>query len=270
MRFRGFISWVSNQIRRLRTAVSNYNAAITRMENSGEYTMLPPRTSMAKEMQMISTRDELYKREGQLKRILKKNKPNAQVPMEYQVQPDRTEVVPRYMVDENKLAVRAENKRRNRDLHKIYPDFDSFDKVKKMTVYADKNLYPLSGNFFSAENFQATLESQFFTGVNYADRILEVWREYSENSPYYKMVVDDITWIAKHDPDYMELLLESNADEAKLHYYYPFSPDMTPFEMRQANISSFWADARAACEGIFANDMKDKEQSKQEFLRNLG
>ena len=60
---RARIKWNSAQERRLREAVSKYNAAITRMEKSGNYDVIPNKTSVAREKNLIETRDELYQRE---------------------------------------------------------------------------------------------------------------------------------------------------------------------------------------------------------------
>lgn len=233
---RSRIKWNANQVSRLRKAVSSYNAAITRMEKSGNYDLLPNKTSMEREMGLIETRDELYQRERELGRILVKNRPDAQKPVSITTD-NGVFIVPEYMRNEIKLAVRAINDRRREQREKLFPE--GITQEERLTYLSGKNLKDLDEDYYyDGDDLDDVWSAMYPQTYKYAEQYKAVWMEYN-GDPIVPEIID---WFADNEPDELAFLFESGYDEVDIHYIYSMdkSSDRTPMVIRHNNILRFW------------------------------
>lgn len=226
------IKWTANQVRRIRKAVSSYNSAITRMYSSGKYSSLPNKTTVEREMGLIETRDELRQRERELGRILVKNKADAAEPVIL-----GTEVVPKYLADEIKLAVRAINERRRKIRTKLFGEFEEMTNQEAATRQANKNIRDLNEEYYTdGDDLDDLFEEKYPKTFQYAENYKQVWMEYNGDAT----VPDIIEWFAENEPDELAAIFESGADEVDIHYIYVVSADKTPVIVRHNNVLRFW------------------------------
>lgn len=240
---RARITWNSAQERRLREAVSKYNAAITRMEKSGNYDVLPNKTSVAREKNLIETRDELYQREKELGRILVKNKPDA---LDF-VDMDGY-IAPKYLADEIKYATRTINTRRKEQREQLLNRANSFrsemyneplSSIEEITMLSNKNLVELHEDYYvDGDDLDDLWEEMYPKTYQYAEKYKEAWMEYNGNS----FVLDVIDYMAENYPDELALIFESGDDEVEINYIYSVekSSDKTPVIIRHNNIMRYW------------------------------
>lgn len=232
---RSRISWNANQVKRIRQAVSSYNAAVTRLEKSGLYTAVPNRTTVEREMSLIETADELRQRETELGRILKKNNPQAaeQVVL-------GTEIVPQYLEQEMKYALRTVNERRRRQREELFGK-DALEARDYAARVANKNLRDLNDEYYQdGDDLDDLWEEKYPKTFAYAERYKEAWREYNGDEE----VLEIIDWFAENEPDELALIFESGADEVDINYIYKVSADKTPAIVRHNNVISFWQEQR--------------------------
>lgn len=229
------IRWNANQQARLKSAVAKYNAAVTRMVNSGRYDVVPLKTSYQHEKERIRTRDELYKRERQLLRVLVKNNKKALTPVEV-----NGEVAPMYLVQEERYARRSINLRRRKLLHELYPNWEEYTPVQKASRLSDKNLTPVKFKGVSGSRLES-FRAMEYTGVfDYVDNYLAAWRYWSRDAPSYSSVEETIARFRDEAPDKLILIFEGNYDEATIDYIYPNSPYLIEFSKRQDRVGRFW------------------------------
>ena len=236
---RSRISWNPSQKKRLRKAVSSYNAAITRMEKSGKYDALPNRTSVEREMGLIETRDELRQRERELGRILKKNNPEADKPVD--LSSNGTLVVPQYLQKEIQLAARSINKRRLSQRFQLFDDLADVSKATEYARYSNKNLMDIDeDDYYDGDDLDALWEELYPQTAKYADKFVEAWNEYNGDP----LVPGVIEFMAEQYPDELALIFESGDDEVSINYIYSAekSADKTPVVLRHDNIISYWND----------------------------
>ena len=247
---RSRISWNANQMRRIRQAVSSYNAAITRMDKSGLYDVLPNRTSVEREMELIETRDELRQRERELGRILVKNKQDALDP----VYMDGV-VAPKYLTDEIKLAVRTINERRKQqreallargNTFRVSEDitpitYEDMTPAQEYTMYSNKNLQDLhEEDYFDGDDLDDVWSEMYPQTYKYAENYKAAWEEYN-GDPIVSEVID---YMAEHYPEELNMIFESGDDEVDINYIYSNekSSDRTPMTLRHDNIIRYWND----------------------------
>lgn len=229
------IRWNANQQKRLKEAVRKYNAAITRMVKTGRYDVLPLKTSFQHEKERIRTRDELYKRERQLLRILVKNNKKALDPVNVD-----GEIAPMYLVQEERYARRSINLRRKKMLDELYPNWEEYTPVQKASRLADKNLTPIKYRGVSGYRLES-YRSMEYTGVfEYVDNYLAAWRMWSHDAPSYSSVEEIIARFRNEKPDKLILIFEGNWDEATIEYIYPNSAYQLEFAKRQDAVGRFW------------------------------
>lgn len=240
---RARISWNSAQERRLRTAVSKYNAAISRMEKSGKYDVLPNKTTIAREKNFIETRDELYQREKELGRILVKNKPDA-----LDIVGMDGYTAPKYLADEIKYAIRSINERRRNQREQLLTRANSFrdeipnnvvSPLDEITMLSNKNLINLNeDNYFNGDDLDVLLDEMYPQTYKYAELYKEQWEQYNGDP----MVSDVIDYMAENYPDELNLIFESGDDEVEINYIYSSdkSSDKTPEVNRHKNIKDYW------------------------------
>lgn len=226
------IKWTANQIRRIRNAVSSYNAAVTRMQKSGLYDVVPNKTSVDREMGLIETRDELRQREKELGRILVKNRADALEPVEKDGL-----VIPMYLDREIKLAVRAINERRRKIRTKLFGEFEELSNREAATRMANKNIRDVNEEYYTdGDDLDDLFEEKYPKTFQYAENYKQVWMEYNGDAT----VPDIIDWFAENEPDELAAIFESGADEVDIHYIYVVSADKTPVIVRHNNVLRFW------------------------------
>ena len=225
------ITWTAGQRKALSTAVRKYNAAVTRMQKSNKFTVLPNKTSVDREMGLIETRDELRQRVKELESILISNNPNAN-----DIAFIGQEVAPKYLANEMKLALKTINERRAKQRRQLFSDdaMEAFEYARKV---ANKNLHQLhEQNYVNGDDFDDLLEEKYPNTFKYAETYKQVWIQYNGDAT----IPDIIDWFAMHEPDELALIFESGADEVDVHYIYPMSADKTPVIIRHNNILRFW------------------------------
>ena len=241
------IKWNANQRRRISDAVRKYNAAVTRMEKSGKYTAMPNKTSVAREMALIETRDELRQRERELGRILVKNNPKAN-----DVEILGAEIVPQYLKQEMKYALRTVNERRKRQREQLFGD-DAMTAMEYATRVANKNLHPLDEeNYTDGDDLDALWSEAYPRTYEYAERYKAAWSEYNGNA----IVPEIIDAMAEDYPDELALIFESGADEIDINYIYKVSSDKTPVIVRHSNVVKFWNKKYKETSGKWFIDVK--------------
>ncbi|MBR2553453.1 MAG: hypothetical protein IKE94_01215 [Aeriscardovia sp.] len=251
------ISWNRNQRKRIQNAVRSYNSAITKMERSGLYDLLPNRTSVEREMALIETRGELRQRIKELGRILVKNKKDAQKPVEL-LSNETGELVtaPKYLIDEIKLAVRSINERRSKLRLDILGSSEWVNTPEYVTGISGKNLKDIDETHYQdGDDLDDLWEEEYPHTFAYAEQYKVTWMEYNGN----RMVSDIIDWFARYEPEALKRIFESGDDEVDIHYIYPDykSYDKTPMIIRHNRIIAYWNEAYREYSGGYHADYGD-------------
>lgn len=242
----------------MRDAVSKYNAAVTRMARSGKYDSVPNYTSFEEEKARIYTRDQLYRREKQLGRILVKNNPGATNVVEA-----GGIKVPKYLKDEIRYTkqVRDEETRRRRE--ELFADFVGMTNMQKATVMTNKNLfvddeyefdydYPYYEDI-TGDDWMMLLSLEYPEVALYADQYLAVWDELGGDGE----LGDIISRFMEENPEALVDIFDSGDTRVEIEYIYPDKPTggtsskrgykydrlsafQDPLEERQSKVLEFW------------------------------
>lgn len=260
------IKWTANQQARLKKAVKSYNAAVTRMEKSGKYTAVPNKTTFEKEKARIETRDELYQREKELGRALVKNKKDAL--KQVNLGSDETPfIVPKYMDDEMKLAIRSVNKARMKRRLDLFTDAGEKSKelakvgglrltkygyvdpttgeilegLSRGIAYSNKNLQPLNeDNYQDGDDLDDVWDELYPQTYRYAEQYKDAWMEYNGDPA----ILEVIDYMADHYPDELKDIFDSGDDEVEINFIYDTSKssDKTPTINRHERIKEYWGE----------------------------
>lgn len=239
---RGSIRWTANQVQRLKKAIAAYNGAVTRMEKSGKYEVVPQKTSFDQEVLLLMglSRNELYKREKALGRILKKNNKRAADVVEY-----NGKTMPRYLKQEASYTKRSINYQRDKLKRTIYPEWDDMSKPEQLTALSGRNLHPDTrepGEI--ALDLDAATRDRYASDFIYMDRYLEVLYEVNGEGWPYGNVSAIIKELVANHPDHIRKLMEAKSNpELELEYLYPegrSSAFMQSFNERMWNVNDFW------------------------------
>lgn len=206
------------------------------MKNSGKYDVVPNKVNFSQEKARIMTRDQLYQREKELSRLLKKNKRDAQ---------DVVEVdgvnLPKYLVQEFKNVKRANNKKREELRGTIAPDLVGMSKPEQATYYADKNIAPtpdeVSNPYDYPDRLDEEITEKYFSDVLYFDNYLKALSD-----PVYQGIyseVEEILTRLQDIPRAIREIMESPDVEKNIDYLYP-SKDMTQTAKKIQEVVSYW------------------------------
>ena len=220
------ISWNPNQQKRLRDAVQKYNAAVTRMERSGKYDYVPAKTSYQEEHDRIYTRDQLYSRERQLGRILKKNNPQADVVVEVE-----GVTVPKYLKDEIRYTRQMRDETIKARREELFGDFDSMTNMEKATLMANKNLGPVdeeyeydyeypTREYFTPDDYMEILAYEYPDTALYIDQYLTVWDELGGSGE----LADILNRFLNQNPEALVNIFDSGDVRVEIEYIYPDKP----------------------------------------------
>lgn len=200
------------QLKALRKAVTSYNSAITRMQKSGKYDVRPLKTSMAREKEFITSKQDLNLRVKQLRRILTTENKGAQDPVEF-----HGSTMPRYMKDEIRNVVRLANERRKALRSELIPWFEDYTPVQKANVLSNRNLAELhEEDYTTGEDFEDLLEEQYPNIPAKAEIYIDVWEDFGGSSEVSEMIRE----MAEEDPDGFQRLMESDDIEKEIEYVY--------------------------------------------------
>lgn len=232
------IRWTANQEKKLAQAVRSYNAAVTRMEKSGKYIAVPNRTSVQREHSLIETGEELDQRVRELGRILKKNNPKADEPVD--VGSEGMEfIVPKYLNDEIKLAARTINERRKKIRLSLFTDAAEISKATEVARLSNKNLRDINeDNYVDGDDLDVLWEEAYPKTYQYAEQYKAAWLEYNGD----ESVIEYIDWFAENEPDKLHEIFSSGDDEVEINYIYSVekSSDKTPVITRHNRIIKYW------------------------------
>lgn len=241
MSWRGEISWNAAQVARLRKAVSVYNRTVDRMEKSGIYDLVPKKTTVAAEKTRIHSRDQLYQREKELRRILKSVKPDAWETVEV-----AGAIVPKYLIREIKLAERTVNAERRKTRMALFPGWDEMNPWEKAEAQASGNIGDLQGEYTSPDDLEDLITQKYAeTYAAYFDRYIETWHEHCLIRQYEDAVVENIEWLMDNRPDAVRQILDRGYQQAKIEYIWDSEfNDFTELLSHHHAIVDFWEDMR--------------------------
>ena len=210
------------------------------MRKSGKYELVPNLTSVEKEKERIKTRNDLYQREKELRRINLSVAPDAQDPIEY-----KGAVVPRYLAREIENTKHVINAERRRVRYKLYPGWDEMTPFEQAKHEVDGNIGDLEGDYSTPDDFDDVKDQQYSEKeFNYVTNYTSVWHEYCLIRKYEQQVVDDILWLYENRPGAITEILAKGYIQAQVEYIYVDSADMTDSYIRHHNIVDFWQDMR--------------------------
>lgn len=251
------ISWNQNQKKRLENAVRRYNYHVKKMQQSGLYDYVPEPTSYSKEKDRIYTRQQLYTREKQLDRIRKTGAANQVEYNDY--------VVPAYLRNEIRYAIRDINKDRREFRLKHFPD--TLTDVEYITALSGSNFADIDTiGYFTGEDLEDLVSSIFPDISERVNLYLALFQDNMSNYEGYDEALSVIDRMLKQYPDKLLEILESNLEEVDIGYIYPSmpvpnveginrtfkvegktynykggnAPNQTPEKTRIENVTNFW------------------------------
>lgn len=238
------IRWNENQTSMLKKAVSQYNAAITRMIKSGKYDEVPNYTDYEVEKKRITrmgNRRFLYQRVKELGRIRVKNKPDTLAQVTKNINGQEI-VIPKYLDREIKNSKRVVNRRREELLKTIAPNFDSLTKIQQSNLIANKNLTPIdmSDEYYSGDDLEDLTSEKYFSWLTYADNYMNTLDSMSEWVDV-RARIEHIILKLQDNPRALVEVFESKADEATIEYLYVSYEDHSrSFDKRKNSVVKFW------------------------------
>lgn len=257
--------------KRLSEAVRKYNAAVTRMEKSGLYDVVPNRTTVEAEKAVLRNRDQVYARVKQLGRILKVNNPTADKPVEIKLAGDITAVVPDYLMKEVRYSRQAKTEEAKARRERLYSDFTEMSEVARATAMANKNIGPFADdgydfdedyNFYPEYDEPPTVYELVEMGREdtalYADQYLAVWDEMGGNDELGEI----INRFLEENPDALIDIFDSGDTRIDIEYIYPDKPSsgrpsqrgykyerlsafLDPLAGRMNKVMEFWREMEA-------------------------
>ena len=248
------IRWTPNQLKRLRQAVQSYNSAVTRMTKSGKFDSIPNYTDVESEKEHIRTRQQLDSRTKQLGRILKKNNPNADKPVEVDT-PAGKMVIPQYLRQEIKNTARVINEERRQYRESLYGNFEEMSRPAQATAMANKNIAPVhEEDYYTGDDYDDLLGELYPDLRDYIDKYKNVWQDFGGDEE----VVRIIERFEEENPDKFKEIIEGDYDETEINYIYgevltgpqrnpngynyanKASANKTPMINRYENVVRFW------------------------------
>lgn len=219
MAARSQIRWTPAQKARLRTAITKYNRAVTRLEKQyeqGVFDYIPRKTTVEKEMGRIHTRQDLYQREKELLRILKTNNPDAQNPVEYMGR-----IVPKYLAKEIEYAKRVINAERRKSRLANYPSWDEMTAQERAEAKAKGNIDDLHGEYYSGEDLEDLVDQKYReSDAAYFQEYVDAWHAYCAIRSFEDEVVENIEWLLDNRPGAIRQILDRGDYQAKIEYIY--------------------------------------------------
>lgn len=235
--------------------------------------MLPNRVSVADEMRMITTRDQLRTRVGQLRRALKGVRPDSQDVVTLSNGLTTT----RWMRDEVRRSHRMVSRRRDELRNELYPEWDKMTRAEQAAALSDKNIAPLAPeeDYYTPEGLDDLTRERYLNDYVYMDQYLDAWAQWHSWNPGYQGVVDIVRRLVREYPGFLHRVLEEDHDEATIEYLYPnfstrrVSAYREPFEAKSNNVVRFWARQweRASNEPI---DYQAQGWISEEMVADLG
>ena len=211
------------------------------MRTSGRYDLVPNNTSVEKEMERIYSRQQLYQRVKELRRIQKGVNPNAWNETEL-----AGAIVPQYLASEIKYTKKVVNEERRKARYQIYPGWDEMEPREQAQYAADGNIGELTGTYVNADDLEDLTDMEYNESDSaYMAKYISVWHEYCVVREYEQQVVDDIEWLLQNRPGAIREILERRYVQATIDYVYSDSADLTDLKLRHNNIVDFWSDMRA-------------------------
>lgn len=238
----------TKQLNTLINAVNAYNEVRDAMEQSGQYDVVPNRTSVERELDTyISDKRSFNDRVKQLKRIT--NKDAAKPVVRYGI------VVPKYFRDEVKNAVRQSDTRRAATRLELFPNWGEMTSVEKAEALSNKNLEPLfEEDYYSAEMFDYLMEDIFPNMDKKSQGYINVWLDNGGD----EYTASHILEMANENPEGFRRLMESPDIEKDIEYIYPTEGDFTgnvsgykykrgsaykdDYTLRMNKASAYWED----------------------------
>lgn len=210
------------------------------MKKSGKYELVPNLTSVEKEKERIKTRNDLYQREKELKRINLYVAPDAQDPIEY-----KGAVVPRYLAREIENTKHVINAERRKARYQLYPGWDEMTPFEQAKHEVDGNIGDLEGDYSTPDDFDDLKNQQYSENdAAYFSKYIAIWHEYCVVRKYEQQVVDDIEWLLDNRPGVIRMILDRGYVQAQIEYIYDISADLSDLLVRHNNIVDFWQDMR--------------------------
>lgn len=219
------------------------------MRDSGLYENVPGFVDYETEKAAIETRDQLYLRERQLKRI---NRGDALRPVE-----TAQGTVPYYLKHEVDIATRTANRQREKIKRELYPNWDDMTDAQRGRAMSNRNLNRLRPDY-TDQGLRDIWGERHWYDETKLNIWLNTWKKYSDDIEGYSPTVDIIKRFQETKQTALYQILESDDDEKEPEYVYPESAyGAIPFEIRQANVIRFWA-RMADRYGLYDESQYDK------------
>lgn len=234
------IRWTGNQVARLKRAVSQYNAAVTRLRNRyGDSVQLPPKTTFDEQRSRIYSRQDLYRIERSLLRILKKNNPSGQ------------EVTPRgnlrYVEQEARYTKQRIQRQRERVRNEVAiqsygAGWEEITPRQRLKLMSDSNLSNIKGEYYTVEELEALRNMEYReTDPSYFNQYIDaLW-----NTPGWEPVRAEVTELIRSlmsIPGALREVLESKYIETQITYLYPWAPGSDEMVKAVPALLRFWRD----------------------------
>lgn len=235
--------------------------------------MVPNHTSVAREMELITTRDQLRTRVSQLRRILKGVRPaNQDV-----VTLPTGQTAPRWFRDEVRRAHRLNQRNREELRVALYPDWEDMSGAQRATAQADKNIAPLDEEetYYTPRGLDDLTRERYLNDYVYMSQYLDVWAQFHSTNPGYQFVVDTVRELVRDNPGFLRRVLEEDHDEATPEYLYPefgsrrVSAYREPFAQRSNNVVRFWQRVRERA-GRESVDVESRGWIDEQMVADLG
>lgn len=196
-------------------------------------------------MRLISTRDQLRTRVGQLRRALRTVRADSQDVVTLSNGLTTT----RWMRDEVRRSYRMASRRREELRNEMYPEWDKMTKAQQAAALADKNVAPLDDEetYYTPEGLDDLTRERYTNDYVYMDQYLDAWGQWHVSNPGYNEVVRIIRDLVAQYPGMLHRILEEDHDEATIEYLYPgfgsrrISAYREPFIQRSNNVVRFWS-----------------------------
>ena len=205
-------------IQKLKSAIKSYNAAISRMEQSGNYSEVPLKTNIVQEMEFINSSDDMRTRIAQLNRIKTTVNKNAQKPVIVGTYENGSPItVPKYMVDEANYIANDINSTRRALRESLYPDWESMAPQHQAVALSNRNLMELDPeDYYTGEGLQDLTDERYQSVMKKADIYISVWEDFNGDPRIPAMMRE----MAEGDPDGFKVLMESPDLEKEIEYVY--------------------------------------------------
>lgn len=204
------------QLLELRKAIKSYNSVIGRWQSSGKYELIPNKTTIAQELDYITSNRTFRERVNQLKRASSRvKKDSGKVVMR------KGYAVPKYMADEVRNMTRQKNQENARKRKRLIPDYELLKPVEKARILSNKNLTDFQEDDTFADGdpfaYDALLRETYPNMTKRAQVYIDVWLDMNGDPEVARMIME----MAERDPEGFDLLMESADLEKEIEYIYP-------------------------------------------------